>query len=78
MLEAAGDRHGGTIEALSGDAITAVFGLPLVHEDDALRAMRAAVEALPGAQPPAPGSPMPEVRGRKATATRNRRVPPVD
>ena len=41
-VENAADGHGGTIEAVSGDAITAVFGLPLVHEDDALRAMRAA------------------------------------
>jgi DNA-binding SARP family transcriptional activator/class 3 adenylate cyclase len=44
-LEAAAGRHGGTIEAVSGDAITAVFGLPLVHEDDALRAVRAATDA---------------------------------
>jgi DNA-binding SARP family transcriptional activator len=44
-LEAAADRHGGTIETVSGDAITAVFGLPLVHEDDALRAVRAAADA---------------------------------
>ena len=38
------ERHGGTIEQFQGDAVVAVFGLPRLHEDDALRAMRAAVE----------------------------------
>ena len=38
------ERHGATVERFLGSAIVGVFGLPRVHEDDALRALRAAVE----------------------------------
>ncbi|HEY6075280.1 MAG TPA: adenylate/guanylate cyclase domain-containing protein, partial [Gaiella sp.] len=38
------ERHGGTVEKFVGDAVMAVFGIPVSHEDDALRAVRAASE----------------------------------
>ncbi len=49
-MKAIVERHGGTVEKFVGDAVMAVFGVPQLHEDDALRAVRAAVEmrdALP-------------------------------
>jgi class 3 adenylate cyclase len=38
------ERHGGTVEKFVGDAVMAVFGIPVASEDDALRAVRAAAE----------------------------------
>ncbi len=50
-MKAIVESHGGTVEKFIGDAVMAVFGVPILHEDDALRAVRAAAEmraALPG------------------------------
>ena len=43
-MKAIVESHGGSVEKFIGDAVMAVFGVPEVHEDDALRACRAAVE----------------------------------
>ena len=43
-MRAAIERHGGTVEKFIGDAVVGAFGIPISHEDDALRAVRAALE----------------------------------
>ena len=43
-MEAVLRRHGGSVEKFVGDAVMAVFGIPRSHEDDAVRAVRAALE----------------------------------
>jgi class 3 adenylate cyclase len=43
-MKAVLESHGGTVEKFIGDAVMSVFGIPVLHEDDALRAVRAADE----------------------------------
>ena len=43
-MKAIVEHHGGTVEKFIGDAVMAVFGVPVAHEDDALRALRAAAD----------------------------------
>jgi class 3 adenylate cyclase len=40
------ERHGGTVAKYIGDAVVGLFGVPVSHEDDALRAARAATDIL--------------------------------
>ena len=47
-VSAAIARHGGTVEKYAGDAVMAAFGIPVSHEDDALRAARAALDIRVG------------------------------
>ena len=52
------ERHGGTVEKFIGDAVMAVFGAPVAHEDDPERAVRAGLrilEAIDGLNADRPG-----------------------
>ena len=42
-MKAIVEQHGGSVEKFIGDAVMVVFGVPVLHENDALRAVRAAV-----------------------------------
>ena len=50
VMRGALEQHGGTVEKFIGDAVMAVFGLPVRHEDDAVRAVRGAA-AMQAAMP---------------------------
>jgi class 3 adenylate cyclase/tetratricopeptide (TPR) repeat protein len=58
------ERHGGTVEKFIGDAVMAVWGAPIAHEDDAERAVRAALELVD-----AVGSLGPGIQARAAVLT---------
>ena len=63
-MRAAVERHGGTVEKFVGDAVMAIFGVPRAHEDDALRAIRAAAEMQSAVKRLNGGRDAPELRIR--------------
>jgi class 3 adenylate cyclase len=58
------ERYGGTVEKFIGDAVMAVWGTPVAQEDDAERAVRAALELVAAISDLAPG-----VRARAGVLT---------
>ncbi len=56
------ERYGGTLEKFIGDAILAVFGLPVIHEDDPERAVRAAAAIRTRVRTEVEAGTLPEIR----------------
>jgi class 3 adenylate cyclase len=62
-------RYGGTIEKFIGDAVMAVWGAPTAHEDDAERAVRAALDLIEAVQGLGATLGLPEMRARAGVLT---------
>jgi class 3 adenylate cyclase/tetratricopeptide (TPR) repeat protein len=63
------ERHGGTVEKFIGDAVMAVWGTPVAREDDAERAVRAALALAPSVAALGEEVGMPELRVRAGVLT---------
>ena len=80
-LGASIERHGGIVEKFIGDAVMAVWGTPVAHEDDAERAVRSALELVDAVQALGPGRSRPAGSRRRADRRgggHRRRRPPGD
>ncbi len=62
-------RYGGTVEKFIGDAVMAVWGVPTAHEDDAERAVRAALELIEGVTDLGVSLGIPQLRLRAGVVT---------
>ena len=67
------ERHGGTVEKFIGDAVMALFGAPVAHEDDPERAVRAALAIRDWARDE--GAAGAEDRDHDRRSTRSRSTP---